>query len=216
MREPGGSPLCPGLPRLGPHGEGRRPKPVSTMRRSRTHSQYRGSWRTTWPVLRRSQWSEGVGPRGMRASEGHQVFVLTVTYPGGRSRRSRIFASSVTSCCARALHQAKLGRVLRLVASNAGFYSAKNEAAAKGDGGQRGCVSNRLSKNPDRKREQRKRCSAIAALPTQSLRSSLIALSKPDTSSRLIGAICPQIEFIIRHSPFGMCLASYTASMGGK
>ena len=29
------------------------------------------------------------------------------------------------------VHQAKLGRVPRLVAADAGFYSAKNEAAAK-------------------------------------------------------------------------------------
>ena len=32
------------------------------------------------------------------------------------------------------LHQAKLGRTPRLVAADAGFYSAKNEAAAKAKG----------------------------------------------------------------------------------
>jgi len=32
------------------------------------------------------------------------------------------------------VHQAKLGRVPRLVAADAGFYSAKNEAAAKAKG----------------------------------------------------------------------------------
>jgi transposase, IS5 family len=54
-------------------------------------------------------------------------------------------------------HRAKLGRVPRLVAGDAGFYSAKNETAAKAIGVKRVCVPNRSTKSPERKREQRKR-----------------------------------------------------------
>ena len=55
------------------------------------------------------------------------------------------------------LHQAKLGRTPRLVAADAGFYSAKNEAAAKAKGVKRVCIPNRSSKSAARKREQKKR-----------------------------------------------------------
>jgi transposase, IS5 family len=55
------------------------------------------------------------------------------------------------------VHQAKLGRVPRLVAADAGFYSARNEAAAKAKGVKRVCIPNRSSKSAARKREQKKR-----------------------------------------------------------
>jgi IS5 family transposase len=54
-------------------------------------------------------------------------------------------------------HQAKLGRVPRLVATDAGFYSVKNETAAKAIGVKRVCIPNRSSRSPERKREQKKR-----------------------------------------------------------
>jgi IS5 family transposase len=54
-------------------------------------------------------------------------------------------------------HQAKLGRLPRLVAGDAGVYSARNEAAAKAMGVKRVCIPNRSTKSPERKREQRKR-----------------------------------------------------------
>ena len=54
-------------------------------------------------------------------------------------------------------HQALLGRVPRLVAADAAFYSAKNDAAAKAKGVKRVCIPNRSTKSPERKREQRKR-----------------------------------------------------------
>src|SRR6202021_2479010 len=54
-------------------------------------------------------------------------------------------------------HQALLGRSPRLVAADAAFYSAKNEAAAKAKGVKRICIPNRSTKSPERKREQRKR-----------------------------------------------------------
>jgi IS5 family transposase len=56
-----------------------------------------------------------------------------------------------------AIHRAKLGRVPRLVAADAGFYSGRNEAAAKAMGVKRVCVPNRSSKSLERKREQKKR-----------------------------------------------------------
>ena len=43
------------------------------------------------------------------------------------------------------------------MAADAAFYSAKNEAAAKAKGVKRVCIPNRSTKNPERKREQRKR-----------------------------------------------------------
>jgi IS5 family transposase len=54
-------------------------------------------------------------------------------------------------------HQALLGRVPRLVAADAAFYSARNEAAAKAKGIKRVCIPNRSTKSPERKREQKKR-----------------------------------------------------------
>lgn len=56
-----------------------------------------------------------------------------------------------------ATHQAKLGRAPRLVAADAAFYSGKNETAAKAMGVKRVCIPNRSTKNPERKREQKKR-----------------------------------------------------------
>jgi IS5 family transposase len=55
------------------------------------------------------------------------------------------------------VHAAKLGRIPRLVAADAGFYSGKNEAAAKAKGVKRVCIPNRASKSAARKREQKKR-----------------------------------------------------------
>jgi transposase, IS5 family len=54
-------------------------------------------------------------------------------------------------------HQALLGRVPRLVAADAAFYSARNEAAAKAKGVKRVCIPNRSTKSLERKREQKKR-----------------------------------------------------------
>jgi transposase, IS5 family len=54
-------------------------------------------------------------------------------------------------------HQALLGRSPHLVAADAAFFSAKNEAAAKAKGVKRVCIPNRSTKSPERKREQKKR-----------------------------------------------------------
>src|SRR5215471_11065731 len=54
-------------------------------------------------------------------------------------------------------HRAKLGRTPYLVAADAGFYSAKNEAVATAKGVKRVCIPNRSTKSKERRREQRKR-----------------------------------------------------------
>jgi len=54
-------------------------------------------------------------------------------------------------------HRALLGRAPRLVAADAAFYSAKNEAAARAKGVKRVCIPNRSTKSPERKRERRRR-----------------------------------------------------------
>ena len=54
-------------------------------------------------------------------------------------------------------HQTRLRRTPHLVAADAGFYSGKNEAAAKTKGVKRVCIPNRSTKSPERKREQKKR-----------------------------------------------------------
>jgi transposase, IS5 family len=55
-------------------------------------------------------------------------------------------------------HQTKLGCTPRLVAADAAFYSAKNEAAAKAKGVKRVCIPNRsTTKSAERRREQKKR-----------------------------------------------------------
>jgi hypothetical protein len=46
---------------------------------------------------------------------------------------------------------------LGLVAADAAFYSAKNEAAAKAKGVKRVCIPNRSTKSPERRRKQKKR-----------------------------------------------------------
>jgi transposase, IS5 family len=54
-------------------------------------------------------------------------------------------------------HQARVGRTPHLVAADGGFYSAKNDAAAKAKGVKRVCIPNRSTKSLERKREQKKR-----------------------------------------------------------
>jgi IS5 family transposase len=54
-------------------------------------------------------------------------------------------------------HHARLGRFPRLVAADAAFFSAKNEATAKAMGVKRVCIPNRSTKSSERRREQKKR-----------------------------------------------------------
>jgi IS5 family transposase len=54
-------------------------------------------------------------------------------------------------------YRAKLGRAPRLLAADAGFFSAKNEAAARAMGVKRVCIPNRSTKSVERRQEQKKR-----------------------------------------------------------
>jgi IS5 family transposase len=54
-------------------------------------------------------------------------------------------------------HQRQLGRLPRLAAADAGFFSAQNEATAHALGVARVSVPNRSTKSPERKKLQRKR-----------------------------------------------------------
>lgn len=54
-------------------------------------------------------------------------------------------------------HEKRLGCTPRLVAGDAAFFSAKNEAAAHDRGVKRVCIPSRSTKSADRKREQKKR-----------------------------------------------------------
>jgi transposase, IS5 family len=55
------------------------------------------------------------------------------------------------------VHQQQLERTPHLAAADAGFYSAKNEAAAKEKGVLRVSIPNRSTKSAERKKEQKKR-----------------------------------------------------------
>jgi transposase, IS5 family len=55
------------------------------------------------------------------------------------------------------VHQQRLGRIPYLVSADAGFFSAKNEAAAQGFGVKRISIPNRSSKSQERKQLQKKR-----------------------------------------------------------
>ena len=55
------------------------------------------------------------------------------------------------------IHEQQLGRTPRLVATDAGFHSAQNQAAAQQKGVERVCIPNHSTKNAERKREQKKR-----------------------------------------------------------
>jgi IS5 family transposase len=54
-------------------------------------------------------------------------------------------------------HTKKLGRVPRMIAGDAGFYSTRNETTAHDKGVKRVCIPNRSTKSAERKREQKKR-----------------------------------------------------------
>jgi transposase, IS5 family len=76
-------------------------------------------------------------------------------------------------------HQTLLGRTPHLVAADAAFYSANNEAAAKAKGIKRVCVPNRATKSIERRLgrfERRGRDAAANSLSTNNQR----VLKRPD------------------------------------
>ena len=80
----------------------------------------------------------------------HQIITRYVVY-AKRPSDADLLTPSVEA------HAQIFGRAPRLVAGDAGFYSAKNEAAAYANGVKRVCVPNRSTKDPNRRRHQKKR-----------------------------------------------------------
>lgn len=80
----------------------------------------------------------------------HQIITAYVVYDKRPSDSDLVIPALDT-------HQQTLGRVPRLVAGDAAFYSGTNEAAAHAKGVTRVCIPNRSTKSVERKREQKKR-----------------------------------------------------------
>jgi hypothetical protein len=128
-------------------------------------------------LLMRTIRNHATGCTKCASGEGHRLSVLTVSYPGGRTRQfslrperiargaslarqlpeARRLADSDLLIGAIDTHQARLGCTPRLVAADTAFYSAKNKKAAKAKGVKRVCIPNRSTKSLSRKREQKKR-----------------------------------------------------------
>jgi IS5 family transposase len=87
----------------------------------------------------------------VKLQEAENQIVIDYEVFGQRPNDSDLLIAAIE------IHQARLGRTPRLVAADAGFYSAKNDVAAKAMGVKRVCIPNRSTKSPERKREQKKR-----------------------------------------------------------
>jgi IS5 family transposase len=87
----------------------------------------------------------------VKLQEAENQIVIDYEVFGQRPNDSDLLIAAIE------IHQASLGRTPRLVAADAGFYSAKNDVAAKAMGVKRVCIPNRSTKSPERKREQKKR-----------------------------------------------------------
>jgi IS5 family transposase len=80
----------------------------------------------------------------------HQIITEYVVY-------ERRLSDSDLLIPALAAHARTFGRMPRLVAGDAAFYSGTNEASAHANGVTRVCIPNRATKSAQRKREQKKR-----------------------------------------------------------
>lgn len=87
----------------------------------------------------------------VKLQEAENQIVTSYEVYGRRPNDSDLLIAAIET------HRALLGRVPRLVAADAAFYSSRNETAAKTMGVKRVCIPNRSSKSPERKREQKKR-----------------------------------------------------------
>ena len=87
----------------------------------------------------------------VKVQEAENQIVTDYEVYGRRPNDSDLLIAAIET------HQTQLGRVPRLVAADAAFYSSRNEAAAKAMGVKRVCIPNRSTKSPERKREQKKR-----------------------------------------------------------
>ncbi len=87
----------------------------------------------------------------VKLQEAENQIIIDYEVYGRRPNDSDLLVAAIET------HQVLLGRAPHLVAADAAFYSAKNEAAATARGVKRVCIPNRSTKSPERKREQKKR-----------------------------------------------------------
>jgi IS5 family transposase len=87
----------------------------------------------------------------VKVQEAENQIVTDYEVYGRRPNDSDLLIAAIET------HQTRLGRVPRLVAADAAFYSSRNEAAAKAMGVKRVSIPNRSTKSAERKREQKKR-----------------------------------------------------------
>ena len=87
----------------------------------------------------------------VKLQEAENQIVIDYEVYARRPRDSDLLIAAIEK------HQALLGRAPHLVAADAAFFSAKNEAAAKAKGVKRVCIPNRSTKSLEREREQKKR-----------------------------------------------------------
>jgi IS5 family transposase len=87
----------------------------------------------------------------VKIQEAENQIITEYTVYETRPSDSELVLSALES------HERKLGRVPRVVAGDAAFYSARNETAAHEKGVRRVCIPNRSTKSAGRKREQKKR-----------------------------------------------------------
>ena len=92
----------------------------------------------------------------VKLQEAENQIVIAYEVYDARPANSDLLIASIET------HQARLGRTPHLVAGDAGFYSAKNEAAAKAKGVKRVCIPNRSTKSPERNASRRSGGSAMA------------------------------------------------------
>jgi IS5 family transposase len=81
----------------------------------------------------------------------HQIITDYVVYPTRPASDAELLTPALD------VHADRLGRMPHLVAADAGFYSARNEAAAHAAGVRWVCVPNRSTKDPARRRLQKTR-----------------------------------------------------------
>lgn len=86
----------------------------------------------------------------VKIQEAENQIITAYTVYEQRPADSQLLIPAIDS------HQKQLGRVPRLVAADAAFYSASNEKTAHDKGVKRVCVPNRNTQSAERKREQKK------------------------------------------------------------
>jgi IS5 family transposase len=137
------------------------PRVQQVMRQARTRI-YRGDTRAEGKILSVFEPSTEVIRKGKAAKpnefgkmvklqEAENQIVIDYEVYDRRPNDSDLLIPAIET------HHARFGRAPYLVAADAAFYSGKNEVAARAKGVKRVCIPNRSTKNPERKREQKKR-----------------------------------------------------------